>query len=48
MHKNNLITVNNQITEIAQTKTLTWPKDDIHSIVYELFDSQVTVWRDAW
>lgn len=47
MHKNNFITVNNQIKERAQTKTLTRPKDDIYS-AYELFDSHVTVWRDMW
>lgn len=33
VYKNNLITVNNKIKDVAQAKTLTGPKDDIYSTV---------------
>lgn len=50
MHKNNLITVNNEIKEMPKWKHLhgeqcpDWPK---RSSLYDLLDSQVTVWWDA-
>ena len=44
MQKNNVITVNNQIMKILNIKsTLMVYKSNL----YELFDGQVTDWRDA-
>lgn len=43
VHKNNVITVDNQIMEIVEIKALTWPKN-LNSC--ELFDGQFTDLRE--